>query len=174
MRARVRGTNINERTLLATDYLNHFNEVVMLLDMIPDMPDMLEEVQGWRPRGYQDHFRQSTFSDRDLAVEAYDHVPPEFREPFEQTIAQIDRLIALTIEQIESALQQGLEGDALRFDTESHRTLIHRLLDVAGGVIHGAARVMDQKEIDDLLSTGPADAPAESGASQADIDALFD
>jgi hypothetical protein len=31
MRARVRDTNISETTLLATDYLNHFNEVVMML-----------------------------------------------------------------------------------------------------------------------------------------------
>jgi len=27
-RGRVRGANISEKTLLATDYLNHFNEIV--------------------------------------------------------------------------------------------------------------------------------------------------
>ncbi len=39
---KVRGTNINEQTLLATDYLNHFNEIAMMLEMIPDMPEFLE------------------------------------------------------------------------------------------------------------------------------------
>ena len=30
MQAKVKGSNIDETTLLATDYLNHFNEIVML------------------------------------------------------------------------------------------------------------------------------------------------
>jgi hypothetical protein len=42
---KVRDTNINEQTLLATDYLNHFNEIVMLLEMVPDMPEMLEDAK---------------------------------------------------------------------------------------------------------------------------------
>jgi len=45
--AKTEGTTINSQTLLATDYLNHFNEVVMLLEMIPDMPDMMDMVQEW-------------------------------------------------------------------------------------------------------------------------------
>ena len=40
---KVEGTNISSTTLLATDYLNHFNEIVMLLEMVPDMPDMIED-----------------------------------------------------------------------------------------------------------------------------------
>ena len=35
--------NINPRTGLATDYLNHFNEAVMLLEMVPDMPECAED-----------------------------------------------------------------------------------------------------------------------------------
>ena len=31
MQDKVRGSNIDETTLLATDYLNHFNEIVVLL-----------------------------------------------------------------------------------------------------------------------------------------------
>ena len=42
LRDRLEGSNINPNTFLATDYLNHFNELVMFLEMIPDMPDMLE------------------------------------------------------------------------------------------------------------------------------------
>ena len=33
-RSHIPGTNINESTLLASDYLNHFHELVMLLDAI--------------------------------------------------------------------------------------------------------------------------------------------
>ena len=39
----LRAANINPRTGLATDYLNHFNEAIMLLEMIPDMPECAED-----------------------------------------------------------------------------------------------------------------------------------
>ena len=47
--AELRAANINPRTGLATDYLNHFNEAIMLLEMIPDMPDCAEDFLTWRP-----------------------------------------------------------------------------------------------------------------------------
>lgn len=49
-RQRVEGTNICDASLLATDYLNHFNEVVMLIGMIPDMPECLDDAREWRPK----------------------------------------------------------------------------------------------------------------------------
>ena len=79
LRARVRGTNINEQTLLATDFLNHFNEIVMTLELVPDMPELLEEAKAWQPKTYQDHFRDSVFAEKDLAVEAYRHAPARYR-----------------------------------------------------------------------------------------------
>src|SRR5262249_33673402 len=50
--ARLRAANINPRTGLATDYLNHFNEAIMLLEMIPDMPECAEDFLSWRPLSY--------------------------------------------------------------------------------------------------------------------------
>ena len=41
--AQLRAANINPRTGLATDYLNHFNEAIMLLEMITDMPECAED-----------------------------------------------------------------------------------------------------------------------------------
>ena len=35
--------NINPETGLASDYLNHFNEAIMLLDMIPALPECTED-----------------------------------------------------------------------------------------------------------------------------------
>ena len=86
-RGRVRGANISEKTLLATDYLNHFNEIVMLIEMVPDMPDMIEDCRLWHPKSYQKHFQDSGFSEKELAIEAYDHVPNKFRTPFEATMS---------------------------------------------------------------------------------------
>ena len=53
--------NINPRTGLATDYLNHFNEAIMLLEMIPDMPECAEDFLLWYPLSYREHFTASQF-----------------------------------------------------------------------------------------------------------------
>jgi hypothetical protein len=70
--AELRAANINPRTGLATDYLNHFNEAIMLLEMVPDMPECAEDFMGWQPLTYAEHFTASNFKARDLAIAAYE------------------------------------------------------------------------------------------------------
>src|SRR3546814_4071681 len=67
----VRGKNINQNTLLATDYLNHFNEIIMLLEMVPSMPECYRDAVEWRPKSYAQHFRDSCFSDAELRSEEH-------------------------------------------------------------------------------------------------------
>ena len=64
MRTRIAGANINEQSLLATDYLNHLNEVAMILEMLPDMPDFVEDVKSWSIKSYLQHFMDRKFSDK--------------------------------------------------------------------------------------------------------------
>ena len=147
---RVEDSNLDPKTLLATDYLNHFNEIVMLLEMVPDMPDMLEDVKAWKPKSYKDHFRDSTIADRALAIEAYDHVPALYREPFEQTVAQINATIASAIRRIEADMEAG-DLDILRENTLSLCRILQRLMETASAIIHGSAKTLDQAEINLLL-----------------------
>src|SRR5438105_9348396 len=81
--AQLRAANINPRTGLATDYLNHFNEAVMLLEMIPDMPECAEDFLGWHPLTYREHFMASNFKARDLAIEAYHAADEAIRTEFD-------------------------------------------------------------------------------------------
>lgn len=150
MHERAKGTNVNEQTLLATDYLNHFNEVVMLLEMIPDMPDMLEEAKEWQPKPYKDHFQESSIADRELAVEAYDFVPTKFREAFDRTINQLNQLVLSSLARLEQDLADG-NVDLARENASALSMTLQRLIDVAGGIIHGSEKTMDQSEIDILL-----------------------
>src|SRR3954465_6650600 len=80
----LRGANINPRTGLATDYLNHFNEAIMLLEMIPDMPDCAADFLRWRPLSYREHFAASSFRARELAIVAYDSADPALRSEFDR------------------------------------------------------------------------------------------
>lgn len=148
----VEGHNINPLTLLATDYMNHFNEILMLLEMLPDMPDMLDECQAWEQTSYQDHFRQSSFAAKDLAVAAYDHCPHKLKQPFEVTVTKLNLLIAEVlgaIATIIAAEQHERLGDYLPLQLEKLKELTGQ----ANAIIQGEHIALDQAEIDDLLVT---------------------
>jgi hypothetical protein len=148
---KVEGTNISSTTLLATDYLNHFNEIVMLLEMVPDMPDMIEDCKEWAPKSYQEHFRGSAFSDKELAIEAYEHVPAKFRQPFEETIEHLNAIVSHAVSQLETIIETGDE-ELLRVTAGAVTTSLQKFMDVASGIIHGSAKTMSQDEIDAALA----------------------
>ena len=153
IRQRIVGTNINPDTMLATDYLNHFNEVVMLLEMIADMPDCLDELKAWRPRSYKEHFQDSGFSDRELAIEAYDHAPIKYRAPFETIIGCLDKDLLSAIGEAAAAIEDGVEG---RLSAAVGAALpgIQSHLDMASAIINGVVVPMDQSAIDKILASG--------------------
>lgn len=148
--ARVRDTTICETTLLATDYLNHVNEIIMLIEMIPDMPEMLEEAKAWQPKSYVEHFRDSAYPYRELAIELYPHVPMRFKTPFETTIAQLDDVIARALQLAEDALGKN-NPRMMRDRIGVVLGPMRQLVDVAGGIIHGSEKVMSQDEIDQVV-----------------------
>lgn len=147
--ARMAGTNINAQTLLATDFLNHFSEVVMLIEMLPDMPDCFEAVLEWHPKSYQDHFRDSRFPDRDLAIEAYEAVPGRYRIPFEDVVAQMNALVAVSVERIGACLEQ--DGEGLRDICQEASRNLQKMMDIANAIINGSSKTFGQGEIDELM-----------------------
>lgn len=147
----VKGKNINEETLLATDYLNHFNEIIMLIEMIGSMPECLEDARAWAPKSYETHFRDSVFTDKDLAVLAYENAPPKFRVPFDNTIEQMNTLVIDGLAKVEAAIESKDEGRIEDTATSVSRTL-QKFIDVASAIIHGDERTMDQSEIDKILN----------------------
>src|ERR1700761_7319615 len=91
--AMLRAANINPRTGLATDYLNLFNEAVMLLEMIPDMPECAEDFLAWQPLSYAEHFTASNFKARDLAIEAYNATDVRIRTEFDNITSAITAIL---------------------------------------------------------------------------------
>lgn len=147
----VRGTNINATSLLATDYLNHFNEVVMVLEMVPDMPEIIEEAAAWQPASYIQHFAASVFSDKELAIWAYKNAPKEYIDAFEELVAALDTLILRAITEISQIVETAGEQE-LRARVTEHMKGIRELQERIGGVINGTVFRLDQKQIDLLFS----------------------
>jgi hypothetical protein len=150
MAKRLEGTNVSSQTFLATDYLNHFNEVVMLLGMLGEMPEMFEDVSAWVPKTYPDHFRESSVADRELAIAAYEIAPERYRRPFDDTIAQADEVVRRAVAAIAQALAENDTPRAAMLGENASR-ILQKLIDVASGIIHGSEKGMSQVEVDALI-----------------------
>jgi hypothetical protein len=90
---RLRAANIHPETRLATDYLNHFNEAIMLLELVPSMPDCIDDVVGWTPLSYEEHFGRSNYRDKDLVIAAFQQAPIVVRRKFLAAVAEMDAIM---------------------------------------------------------------------------------
>jgi hypothetical protein len=153
-RAALIDANINPNTGLATDYLNHFNEVVMLMEMLPDMPDCVEDVLDWQPSDYRCHFENSAFKGKDLAVLAYSAAPNAIRAHLETLIMQIDHAVI----DAQDLLRAGASSDACAKVAVMATHEIKPLISAASGAINGTTEGEEEYEDESV---------------QAGVDALF-
>lgn len=135
-KAELSEANINPATLLATDYMNHFHEVVMLIDMLPMMPDCSDDILAWRPLPYKAYFEQSAFKGKKLAIAAYDHVKSDLKIRFESMIDETDVKINLLVERIREVVDPTAPDayEMIIFTTDSE---LRPLIDATSGLING-------------------------------------
>jgi hypothetical protein len=148
-------SRINPSTGLSTDYLNHFTEAIMVLEMAAMMPDCLDDLKAWRPKTYREHFASSHFSDRHAVTQAYETTDPAVREALDSVTETLNAVLVETREVVLGHLGTPIAEELAQRAAAWLKPLIAR----AGGVINGAA-------------TAPTGAG--SGALQASIDAIFD
>ncbi|MEA2822385.1 MAG: hypothetical protein QOJ86_4389 [Bradyrhizobium sp.] len=131
--AQLRAANINPRTGLATDYLNHFNEAIMLLEMIPDMPDCAEDFLCWRPLSYREHFAASNFRARELAIAAYDSADPSIRGEFDSLTGAMTSILTA----VGAAMREARQHKTRAILAEQATGWVKPLVMLAGGIING-------------------------------------
>jgi hypothetical protein len=131
--ARLRAANINPRTGLATDYLNHFNEAIMLLEMIPDMPECAEDFLLWYPLSYREHFTASHFKARDLAIEAYDSADAAIRAEFDDLTTAMTSILTA----VSAAMREARRDKTRATLAEQATGWVKPLVALAGGIING-------------------------------------
>jgi hypothetical protein len=137
--ARLRAANINPRTGLATDYLNHFNEAIMLLEMIPDMPECAEDFLGWQPLSYAEHFMASNFKARDLAIEAYNAADAAIRTEFDN----ITTAMTSILNAVSTAMRKAQQDKTRATLAEQATGWVKPLVALAGGIINGRGNEAD-------------------------------
>ena len=164
IRAHTVGTNINHATLLTTDYLNHFNEVVMLLEMLPSAPgELAADLAAWRPVSYEDHFDESGFRDKALALAAYEKAPAEIREAFDLAVADLDQEMVLALQEVQQAVDSG--------DVMSLQTMCEHWVPELQNTIQSVASIVNG-HLGTPSETQSAEEPCEN--AQDAVDALFD
>jgi hypothetical protein len=124
--------NINPATGLATDYLNHFNEITMLLGLVAEMPEVIEDLAAWQPASYEVHFERSGFSCRALAIDAYRSAPMEIREALEVVVAELDATLLDVIDALRASPPNSYAAIV-----EKAEATVRPLMGRANAIIHG-------------------------------------
>ena len=130
--------NINQISYLATDYLNHFNEVVMLFWMVSDIPEIFKDIESWRPKTYVQYFKDSDFCMKEAVIKAYELSLPQFRNPFDKLVLNIDQLIIQTVDTLRCGLDAGLRGPSLTEKIAERTAHIHDQLETLSNLINAA------------------------------------
>src|SRR5437868_15534062 len=141
----LRAANINPRTGLATDYLNHFNEAIMLLEMIPDMPECAEDFLTWTPLSYAEHFWASNFKARDLAIEAYEAADARVRIEFDN----IASAMTLILSAVGTAMREANQGKTRAILAGQAIGWVKPLVALAGGIINGGK----EADVENIMSS---------------------
>ena len=135
--------NINPNTGLATDYLNHFNEAIMLLELIPDMPECAADFLGWRPRSYREHFEASNFRARELAVGAYDSTNPVLRTEFDKITGTMTSILTA----VAAAMREAKQDRTRAILAQQATGWVKPLVTLAGSMINGSGHSADVDSI---------------------------
>jgi hypothetical protein len=145
--------NINPATGLATDYLNHFNEAIMLLEMLASCPDCRDDLLAWQPMSYRQHFEASRFKGRAMAIAAYDSADADVRGSLDSLTGAMTTVLAAT----RAAMSPDMPPDATAVLATRAASLLRPLVARAGAVINGednadgGGQVSPQAAVDRLM-----------------------
>ena len=145
---RLKAANINPVTGLATDYLNHYNEIAMTIASLADLPEMRDDVLGWRPVGYPAHFLRTRYADQGLAIAGYIAAPRDVKAEFLAVRDELDSRLS----DLQARLASG-EGAPEKLSAEAQAIFadIARL----GGIINGgrSASLLERSAEQDLVDS---------------------
>lgn len=142
----LREANINPRTGLATDYLNHFNEAVMLLEMIPDIPACVDDFLEWHPLSYREHFAASRLKARELAIRAYDSSDPALRTEFDNITTTMTSILTT----VGTAMRRTGHIETRTILAEQAAGWVKPLVMLAGSMINGGSH--DDDDVDRIMN----------------------
>ena len=98
----LRRSAVDPATTLAADYLDHFNQAILLLELLAATPDCAGNFHAWRPRGHQDCLQSLLEEERAAALAAYRALDPRLRARFETLTASMTEVLVAAQEVMQS------------------------------------------------------------------------
>lgn len=121
---------------LSNDYLNHYSEVLMLIEMAASDPAIVEELAEWRPVSYRAYFAASELRRATAALAAYETLPEPRRQAFERLIAAMDTLATMAI----FALQPPSDPASIPFVVDATAPALRGLIAKAGAFLNSGGQ----------------------------------
>ncbi len=128
---------VNPASGIANDYLNHFNEILLLIENLPTLlPEMLDELLEWHPVTYREYFAKSLLPGSARALEIYDGIDDGFRREFESIIDGINAMALASIDVIRAhrnpagEIDPGRVSDFCENASSAIRSALNRAADL--------------------------------------------
>ncbi|MBB4015337.1 MULTISPECIES: hypothetical protein [Chelatococcus] len=122
---------------LSTDFLNQYNEVLMIIELAADDAELMETLDEWQPRSYRQHFaKHAQLRFADDALRAYEALAPERRLAFENLRLAMDDVVTSAIR----ALKQAGEAEERAAIAAASSSLLRRMIEAAASFIRTEGR----------------------------------
>lgn len=119
---------------LASDYLNHLYEPLLILEHLDSDPDLLDDLAEWQPRSYMRHFDRSGRSDRDVVLDSYRGAHPGIRTQFDALAREAGEALATALPNL---LDKARGGDDVAQHAAVLAGMLRRYIQALDSIIHG-------------------------------------
>lgn len=155
------GTLVNPASGIANDYLNHFNEVLLMIENLPILlPEMVDDLLRWKPISYTEYFLHSNLPESAEALRIYTTLDEHFRTDFELMVDMLDGIVIGSINAVMAhRLPDGsIEPEAIGEACEQCSADLRAVLDRAADLInYGYAPPLERPQhmADRLMAAQP-------------------
>jgi hypothetical protein len=149
---------VNPASGIANDYLNHFNEVLLMIENLPILlPEMIDEIWQWKPVSYTEYFKNSPLPGSAETLRIYGGLEKEFRADFESMIELLNGIVLSSVDVIFThRLADGsIEPEAIEDICEQYSADLRAVLDRTADLVnHGYAPPLERPQhmVDRLLA----------------------
>ncbi len=141
---------VNPESGVANDYLNHFNEILLLIENLSALlPEMVDEILAWKPISYREYFRKSPLPGSKQTLEIYELLDENFRKDFESMVELLNSIVLKSIDIVTTNRREdgtidpdGIGGICEKLASDM-RTVLDRTADL---VNHGYAPPLERPQ----------------------------
>ena len=135
---------INPASGIANDFLNHYNEILLMVENLPVLlPEMVDELMQWRPTTYIEYFQKSPLPGGSHALSRYQQIAPAARLRFEVLVVQLNAKAVEIVAKISAHRRAdgSIEADEVAGFCAVASVDLRALLDTAADFVNFGAAV---------------------------------